>query len=209
MWLRHLWQNRQFIPPVGFVRFGSLRRVQPISRVFGFDQGRCIDRYYIENFLVKNAQDIQGHVLEIGDDSYSRKFGGERLTNSAVLHVTPGNLQATLVSDLETGEGITASAFDCIIITQTIHLIYDLKGVIANAYAVLKSGGVMLATFPGINQINRYNMNRWGDYWRFTTLSARKLFGEVFPTRSMKIEAHGNVLITVWAVKPMQGDVKS
>ena len=216
---------------VPLVRFGSLRRLTPVSRVFGSDRGTPIDRYYIESFLTKNTQDIHGHVLEIGDDSYTRKFGGERVINSSVLHVTPGNPQATLVGDLETGAGIPASAFDCMILTQTFQFIYEVNGAIANAYAALKPGGVLLVTFPGISQISRYEM----DCWRFTTLSARKLFGEVFPTRSIKIEAHGNVLIamaflhgfaaeelqreeldyhdpdyevliTVRAVKPMQGE---
>ena len=238
MWLRSLWQNRQFIPPVGFVRFGSLRRMQPISRVFGSDRGCCIDRYYIESFLTQNKQDIRGHVLEIGDDSYTRKFGGERVTNSSVLHVTPSNPRTNLFVVLATGTGLPSNTFDCMILTQTIHFIYDVKGAISNAYTALKPGGVLLATFPGISQISRYDMDRWGNYWRFTTASARKLFGEVFPTRSIKIEAHGNVLvamaflqglaaeelqheelnyhdpdyevlITVRAVKPTQGGVKS
>jgi glycosyltransferase involved in cell wall biosynthesis len=191
------WLNRQYIPPMGHVRFGNLRRVRPISRLFGSDRGRCIDRYYIENFLTKNTQDIRGNVLEIGDASYTRKFGRERVTNSAVLHVTPSNPQATLIGDLATGAGIPASAFDCMILTQTFPFIYDVKGAIANAYAALKPGGVLLATFPGISQISRYDMDRWGEFWRFTTLSARRLFEEIFPAENVTIEAKGNVLAAI------------
>src|SRR5215813_1540561 len=53
-------------PPVGWVRFGSLRRITPVSRVWGFDRGSAIDRYYIERFLAAHASDVRGHVLEIG-----------------------------------------------------------------------------------------------------------------------------------------------
>jgi hypothetical protein len=53
---------------------------------------------------------------------------------------------------------------------------------------------VVLATVPGISQIVRYDMDRWGDYWRFTSLSARRLFECAFPGGEVRVEAHGNVL---------------
>ncbi|TIX96711.1 MAG: hypothetical protein E5V18_27200, partial [Mesorhizobium sp.] len=58
-------------PPVGSVRFGDFARTMPMSRSFGYDRGKPIDRYYIENFLQLNAADIHGRVLEIGDNSYT------------------------------------------------------------------------------------------------------------------------------------------
>ena len=64
------------VPPVGRVRFGDLRRLTPISRYFGFDRGLPVDRYYIERFLARNASEIAGRVLEVGDDGYTRRFGG-------------------------------------------------------------------------------------------------------------------------------------
>jgi hypothetical protein len=59
---------------------------------------------------------------------------------------------------------------------------------------MLKPTGILLATFPGISQISRYDMDRWGDYWRFTSLSSRRLFAEVFPAAQVTVEAHGNIL---------------
>ena len=59
------------------VRFGDLRRLSPFSRQFGFDRGQPIDRYYVESFLQEHASSIRGRVLEIGDDFYSRQFGGD------------------------------------------------------------------------------------------------------------------------------------
>jgi len=108
-------------PPVGWVRFGSFGRVHPISRAFGLDRGTPIDRYYVEKFLSEHAADIRGHVMEVGDDTYTRRFGGERVTHSDVLHVTLGNPQATLVGSLETGAGLGGREYDCLIITQTLH----------------------------------------------------------------------------------------
>jgi hypothetical protein len=82
------------------IRFGSFRRTQPVSQQFGFDRGLPIDRYYIESFLAAHSSDICGHVLEIGDDAYSKRFGGDRCTHQDVLHVVPGFTGATMIADL-------------------------------------------------------------------------------------------------------------
>ena len=174
--------------------WGGLRRVRPISRVFGLDRGQPIDRHYIESFLEKNAADIRGHVLEIGDDSYTRRFGGRLVTRSDVLHAVPGNSAATLTGNLETGQAIPQETFSCMILTQTFPFIYEVRKAVANCYAALKPGGVLLVTTPGICQISRYDMDRWGDFWQFTSLSARRLFGEAFGDEHVQVETYGNVL---------------
>lgn len=173
------------------------RRIEPVSRVFGFDRGVCIDRYYIERFLASESRCIGGRVLEIAENTYTRRFGGDRVTRSDVLHVVPGNRKATLVGDLAGGEGLPDDAFDCVILTQTLQHIYDTRAVVRTLHRILKPGGAVLATFPGISQISRYDMDRWGDFWRFTTLSARRLFEEVFPPEGVRVESHGNVLVAV------------
>ena len=184
-------------PPVGWVQFGILRRVMPISRVFGSDRGKCIDRYYIENFLACHADDIRGHVLEIGDDAYTRKFGCDRVTKSDILHATEGNPKATIVADLTSADHIPSDTFDCIVFTQTLQFIYDVRAAVRTLYRILKPDGVLLATFSGISQISRYDMDRWGEYWRFTTLSAQRLLEEVFPKENIGVQAHGNVLTAI------------
>jgi hypothetical protein len=183
-----------FHPRVGWVRFGNFRRLQPISRVFGFDRGLCIDRYYIEHFLSKCALDVQGHILEVGDDLYTRRFGEHRIMKSDVLHAVEGNSVATLVADLANADHIPSKTFDCIICTQTLQVIYDVRSAIKTLHRILKPAGILLATVPGISQISRYDMDRWGDYWRFTDLSVRRLFDDIFGKDSATIEAHGNVL---------------
>ena len=78
---------------------GGLRRTSPVSRVFGLDRGTAIDRYYIEKFLTKSSALIGGVVLEIGDDYYTKKYGGSRVTRSEILHAVEGNAKATLIGD--------------------------------------------------------------------------------------------------------------
>ncbi|HEV7297981.1 MAG TPA: methyltransferase domain-containing protein [Tepidisphaeraceae bacterium] len=171
------------------------RSTQPVSRLFGTDRGTPIDRYYIEGFLQANQQSIRGRVMEVGDPTYTRQFGGDRVTQSDVLHAVPGNRKATFVGNLETGAGIPAGAFDCIVLTQVLPFLYDVRGAVRSAYAALAPGGTVLATMAGISQISRYDMDRWGDFWRFTSLSARRLFEEAFRPGDLAVETFGNVLI--------------
>jgi SAM-dependent methyltransferase len=174
---------------------GSLRRLKPVSSVFGFDRGLPIDRYYIEDFLRRCDEDISGHVLEIGDPSYTVKFGGPKVSHTDVLHALPGNPEATLVGDLTVKGCLPTETYDCMILTQTLNFIFDVPAALLNAYSALKPGGVLLATFPGISQISRYDMDRWGDYWRFTEASAQRLFGDLFGPENLVTESHGNVLV--------------
>jgi glycosyltransferase involved in cell wall biosynthesis len=176
--------------------FRNLRRITPISRDFGFDRGQPIDRYYIEQFLQRYAVDVQGQVLEIGDDAYTNQFGGDRVRISDVLHVDNSNPAATIVGDLATADHIPSDTFDCVIMTQTLQFIYDVPGAIRTLHRILKPGGVLLATFPGVSQIAR---DRWGEtwYWGFTTLSARRLTEDSFPAGSIQVESRGNVLIAL------------
>jgi len=47
----------------------------------------------------------------------------------------------------------------------------------------MKPSRVFLVSFSDISQVTRYDSERWGEYWHFTTLSCRKLFTEVFPEK--------------------------
>jgi len=50
-------------------------------------------------------------------------------------------------------------------------------------------------TAPGISQISRFDMDRWGDYWRFTDKSLKMLLSEVAPEESIQVESFGNVAV--------------
>jgi LmbE family N-acetylglucosaminyl deacetylase/SAM-dependent methyltransferase len=190
---RSIRDRRNQPPPVGKVRLGSLRRVEPMSRDWGFERGRPVDRYYIESFLADHSRDIRGRALEIVDDQYIRRFGSG-VTRTDILHVVPGNPNATIIADLAKGEEIPSDSFDCIVLTQTLHLIYEVQRAIATVHRILKPGGVVLATMPGISQISRTDMDRWGDYWRFTSRSAKRLFAEAFGEEAVTLKTYGNVL---------------
>jgi hypothetical protein len=176
------------------IRWGNLRHTSPVSSLFGCDRGQPIDRYYIETFLQKHSSEIRGRVLEIGDPRYTNKFGKDSVTYSEVLHAVPGNPQATVVGDLETGQGLSNNTYDCMILTQVFPFLYNVNAAVAYCHASLKLNGVLLGTFPGISQISRYDADCWGDYWRFTDASARRLFGDIFGPENVVVETFGNVL---------------
>jgi SAM-dependent methyltransferase len=184
-------------PPVGGVRFGSLKRLKPISRDWGFERGLPIDRYYIEKFLSDCNNDIGGRVLEIKENIYTLKFGGDRVSKSDVLHKVEGNPMATIVADLTSAEELVDNIFDCIICTQTLQCIYAIKSAIETLYRIIRPGGVLLVTVPSITHISRYDMDHWGDYWRFTSLSTKLLFEEAFPEDKLTVRTYGNVLTAV------------
>jgi SAM-dependent methyltransferase len=175
------------------VRWGDLRRTAPISRNFGYDRGSPIDRHYIESFLSTHSGDIAGRVLEVKDRTYTQRFGGRRVTHSDVLDIDPQNPVATIVADLNAARELPGDAFDCIILTQTLLLVYDVRSAIRELYRSLKPGGVLLATVPGITPIAYAELgDTW--YWAFTRRSMQWLFQEHFPAHHLTVEAYGNAL---------------
>jgi hypothetical protein len=132
-WVVSRMNGQSYSPPQGWVRFGSLRRVTPLSRDWGYDRGLPIDRFYIERFLDEHASDVRGRVLEILDDAYTRRYGEDRVIHSDVLHAEPGNPKATIVGDLTCAEHIQSDTFDCVILTQTLQLIYDVPAALRRA----------------------------------------------------------------------------
>lgn len=175
-----------------FKRYILKTSILPVSRKFGFDRGKPIDRYYIEKFLSENKSKIRGVVMEVGDLTYTNKFGGRKVTKSLVLNKKKVN-DNDLVGDLETGEGLPNANIDCFILTQTLPFIFGLSSAVKNCLRVLKPGGYLLLTVPGITQISRYDMDRWGHYWNFTDLSLQKLFEEFVPKRNIIVKTYGNV----------------
>lgn len=182
------------IPQPGAVDFGDLGRLTPVSRHFGVDRGTAIDRYYIEGFLARQTVDVRGRVLEVGENTYTLRYGGDRVTHSDVLHVRDGNRKATIIADLADAPQIPDASFDCVILTQTLHLVYDARAAVRTLHRILTPGGVLLLTVPGITQVPHGTDWAYTWYWAFTELSVRRMIGEVFGDGNLTVEVGGNVL---------------
>jgi len=200
------WQKRLFIslrttrdrllgiPATGTVDFGDLRHLQPVSRHFGTDRGRPLDRHYIESFLAAHSSDIRGRVLEVGDAEYTSRFGGSRVAHSDVLHIDASNPKATIVADLADAPYIDDASFDCIVLTQVLHLIYDARSAVRTLQRILKPGGVLLLTTPGLSPVPHGTVWAHTWYWSFTELSVRRMLEEAFRAGNVVVHSSGNVL---------------
>ncbi len=175
---------------------GDLHRLSPISKQFGFERGKPVDRRYIESFLADCAGDMRGRVLETGDNAYTLQFGQARVTQSDVLHVSEENPLATFHGDLANGNNLPSDAFDCVVLTQTLHLVFDMRKAIATLYRILKPDGVLLVTVPGVSSVDR---GQWGKtwYWSLTEAALRGLLEEQFDAIDVSLIGYGNVLTAI------------
>lgn len=176
-----------------FICFGTLRDTQPVNPAFGLGRGTPVDRYYIEAFLAANGANITGRVLEVGDREYTTRYGSA-VTSSDVLHFQQGSPDASIVADLASCPQIADDSFDCIILTQTLHYVFDMFAAVREVYRILAPGGVVLCTVPGLSQISRWDMDRWGDRWRLTSLSSREMFELAFAAEDVAVTTFGNAL---------------
>jgi SAM-dependent methyltransferase len=189
----------------GLISMGDLRRLEPVSRVFGADRGTTIRRAYIERFLDRYRKDLCGRILEIGDNRYAREFGAAGAVID-VLDPDPANAVATIRGDLVTGEGMPEAAFNAAILTQVLHVLPDMGAALRNVHRTLKPGGILLATIPGITQVSRYDMDRWGDFWRLTDRGATVLLQKNFPHDRSEVLAYGNHLSAIAALSGLAAE---
>jgi hypothetical protein len=176
--------------PVGGVEWGMLRRQEPVSSLWGFDRGQPVDRYYIENFLQNHSTRIRGHCLEVMNPDYSNRFGNEFVTQADVVDINPGNPRATIVGDLLDQNTLSANTYDCIILTQTLTVIYDGRAVMKNCYAALKPGATMLVTAACMCRYSPHPE----DFWRLTDRSLTRLITDNTDCEDFEVEAHGNLM---------------
>ena len=180
------------LPGTLAMNFGRIRSPSPLSQDWGYDRGTPIDRYYIERFLAIHASAVRGHVLEVQEDDYSRRFGGSAITRQDILNVDSGNPRATIVGDLADPATLPAGQFDCIILTQTLHLVFDMAAAIANAHRALRPGGALLITVPGITPLDRLQfLDSW--YWSLTGPALRRLLSGPFRQDAVVVESYGNL----------------
>ncbi len=174
---------------------GRRNRFKPFSRSFGNDRGRPIDRYFIDRFIASEAERVRGRVLEIGGNEYTRSSGGDRVTQSDVLMPVP-QAGATVIADLQDAPDIPDDSFDCIILTQVLQYIYDHHAAVRTVKRILKPGGSVLATLPFMAAISG-DEDPWGEQWRYSSRSAKRLFADVFGPESVDVRTYGNLVLAV------------
>ena len=71
-----------------------------------------------------------------------------------VLDIDLANPRATIIGDLRAVEQVTSQTYDCIILTQTLHVIDDMPAVVRECERLLKPGGVLLLSTPNLRSLN-------------------------------------------------------
>jgi SAM-dependent methyltransferase len=177
-------------------RWGNLRRRRPFSEHFGNDRGTPVDRIYIERFLAEHAVDVRGHVLEVGDAGYTRRYGGSVVTWSDVLDIDPGNRAATIVADLAQPGSLPNDRFDCFLLIQTLQYVADVQMALRNAWRSLRPGGVLLVCVPGISRLDP-DPGPEHDLHRFTPAGLAATLRAGLPAVEPRIVGYGNLLAAV------------
>lgn len=175
----------------GAMRIGRIASSTPMSMDWGYDRGTPIDRYYIEAFLGRHQEDIKGRVLEVQEDDYSRRFGGSRITRQDILNIDASNPSATIIGDLADPATLPEGQFDCIVLTQTLHLVFDMEAAVANVHRALRRGGVALITVPGISLVGPRGDYPW--YWSLTEEALHRLLAKSFSQDKLAVETFGNL----------------
>ena len=170
---------------------GRIASLSPLSTDWGFDRGLPVDRYYIERFLGTHSADIRGRILEVAEDTYSRRFGGSKLQRQDILSLAPDDA-ATIIGDLAEPGVLPTSAFDCIVLTQTLHLIFDLRTAVEQLHRALRPGGALLLTVPGITPVDRGGWKEnW--HWSLTEASLARLLSGSFDREKIELSVYGNL----------------
>lgn len=190
--IRELQRKRDFI-----IEMICKMPLNPVSRRCGYERGTPIDRCYINKFIELEQEKIQGKVLEVADNRYTKMFG-RNIGESLIMHVEGWGKDVVQIN-LETGKGVAkqANSIDCFICTQTMQMIYNLNAVVHNIYQILKPGGTALITIAGIAALSLYDYNNWGEYWRVTPKALRLVMEEAFDKDRIKIISYGNAKTTI------------
>jgi len=111
--------------------------------------------------------------------------------NGRVLRVSSTQLSADAMDVL------LSEAYDAVICTLQLQSVYDLESAIKRLWVVLKPSGMLFATLPAVTTACNTDEN---DFWRFTVISARRLFEAQFSKDSIEVEPLGNVLTSIAAL---------
>lgn len=175
-------------------RWGNLRRTRPFSETYGFERGTPIDRHYLHRFLNDHRELITGDVLEVQNRTYTTRFGHD-LGRADTFDIVPESAP-TYLCDLAHSDAILpSSAYDCLLLPNTLQHLRNLDACLRNALRVVRPGGVILASAAGLLPLT----GDTADYWRLSPEGWRETTAPVWPDADVEVAGHGNCLTAVAA----------
>ena len=169
-----------------------------ISNDFGWTRGMPIDRFYLHQFFKENSSFIKGSCLEFGEDKYTKQYGLDVIQSSIFTSdLDEKRKDGVIAGDISKSETLPSDKYDCIICTNVLNFIYDNHDSVEGLYMMLKPGGYCLVSIAGYSShVSRYDMNRWGDYWRLSDKAAVRMFQEAGFIID-EVKTYGNVYAAV------------
>jgi SAM-dependent methyltransferase len=185
------------------VRWGSLRRMSPVDSNFGFGRGTPIGRHYLEVFVDRHRDDIQGRVLEVGRATYAGSRA-ERIARLDIVDIDPDNVSATIVVDLADRGSLPQDAFDCAIVMQTLQYVSHPDAALENLWQSLRPGGVALLSVPASGR--RDAVLATTDRWRLLPAGLTALLERACCGAEIEVISFGNLISAVGALEGMAAE---
>jgi hypothetical protein len=154
-----------------------------LDRNFGSGRGTPIDRKLIMDFLAEETADLDSSlkVLEFGDKIFSEIYLAK--SDHYQFNFLEGQFpieshdQKEVVGDL-TRRSETPPQFDLIIATQLLGFTRNPFIAATGLIDLLSPGGLIIGTEPFCSPISKYDDERWGDYFRFTSKGVLNVFSD-------------------------------
>ena len=187
--LHHSPRARRAVRPV---RWGNLRRLQPVSPRWGSERGTAVDRHYIDAFFARHSDLIRGRVVEVRDPRYATTCGNG-VTTIDIVDIDPRNDDATIIADLADPGSLPTAAFDCAIVPQTLVYVREPFAAAANLWQSIAPGGALLVTTPAIARVDPDAVD--DDRWHLTRAGLETVIRRACPDGQSSVEAHGNPIV--------------
>lgn len=176
------------------VRWGNLRRLEPVSARWGRERGTPVDRHYIDDFFARRSDLIRGRVLEVRDPRYAGAHGSA-VTSIDIVDIDPRNDDATIIADLAESGSLPREQFDCAIVAQTLVYTRDPVAALSNVWQSLKPSGALLLTVPAIARLDPDAPHE--DRWHLTPAGVEEVIGRACVGGDNTVEAYGNPVTAV------------
>ncbi|SON53914.1 putative glycosyltransferase EpsE [Hartmannibacter diazotrophicus] len=178
--LRRLTGHRSGEGMPGSLDGAILAGTQPLFPREG-NRGKALDRIFALDFCRSWSERIRGDVLEFGDDAKARQFGRD----ASSIRIAPMD---GIPAMLDGSASMAQRTFDCIIAIDVIQYQPDVRAFLEGVTGLLKPGGSLLVSFPGLLPL----LEGQGDLWRFTPDGVRRLLAKVCPGADIEIVTYGN-----------------
>lgn len=184
-------------PWVGFVRFGDFRSLTPLGEGGYPQHAPRVDEYYVARFLSAHRAVIHGRICILDPLGYFDRYQKGQDNPWDDRDLSLASPEVVTIATVDELAKLPSDQFDCILAVHCLQFVWDLRSLLEQLHSLLKPGGLVLATMPGIGPWKRVPAWSAPEYWRFTSRTVKQLFAEIFPRDTVQVTVWGNVLASL------------